>query len=58
MYHLQTTEDLEQVDKQRREAFKEYEMQKQFEKEQKMKGNTGNGRFDIYIIHGLLSCLN
>lgn len=39
---LQTTKDLEEVDKRRRQEFKEYEMRKKFEEEQKMKGNTGN----------------
>lgn len=39
---LQTTKDLAEADKQRRQQFKEYEMQKKFEEEEKMKGNTGN----------------
>lgn len=39
---LQTTQDLAEADKRRREEFKEYEMQKKFKEEQKMKGNTGN----------------
>ncbi|XP_012526825.1 nucleobindin-2 isoform X3 [Monomorium pharaonis] len=36
-----TTKDLAEADKRRRQQFKEYEMQKKFEEEQKMKGNTG-----------------
>jgi nucleobindin len=36
-----TTKDLADADKRRREQFKEYEMQKKFEEEQAMKGNTG-----------------
>jgi len=39
---LQTRKDLEEKDKQRQEEFKQYEMQKKFEEEQKMKGNSGN----------------
>lgn len=37
---LQTRKDLEEKDEQRHEEFKQYEMQKKFEEEQKMKGNT------------------
>ncbi|XP_015173582.1 PREDICTED: nucleobindin-2-like isoform X2 [Polistes dominula] len=33
-----TTEDLEEADRRRREQFKEYEMQKKFNEEQKLKG--------------------
>lgn len=36
-----TTKDLADADKRRRQQFKEYEMEKKFEEEQKMKGNTG-----------------
>lgn len=39
---LQTRKDLEEKDEQRHEEFKQYEMQKKFEEEQKMKGNTSN----------------
>ncbi|XP_050448192.1 nucleobindin-2 isoform X3 [Cataglyphis hispanica] len=35
-----TTKDLAEADKIRRQQFKEYEMEKKFEEEQKMKGNT------------------
>jgi len=38
---LQTTKDLADADKQRRQEFKEYEMEKKFDEEQKMKGNAG-----------------
>lgn len=41
---LQTTKDLADADKRRRQQFKEYEMEKKFEEEQKMKGNTGTER--------------
>nr|CAG4646484.1 EOG090X0B17 [Macrothrix elegans] len=34
---VQTTKDLEEADKQRKEAFKEYEMQKEFEHQAKLK---------------------
>ena len=33
----QTTADLEELDKQRRDEFKEYEMEKKFEEEEKLK---------------------
>lgn len=50
---LQTTQDLAEADKRRRQQFKEYEMEKKFEEEQKMKGNTGTKRnifkFDYFI---------
>ncbi|EFN63576.1 Nucleobindin-2 [Camponotus floridanus] len=36
-----TTKDLADADKRRRQEFKEYEMEKKFDEEQKMKGNTG-----------------
>lgn len=39
---LQTTKDLAEADKRRREEFKEYEMKKKYDEQQKMKGNTGN----------------
>jgi hypothetical protein len=39
---MQTTKDLAEADRRRRQEFKEYEMEKKFEEEQKMKGNTGN----------------
>ncbi|XP_046641924.1 nucleobindin-2-like isoform X2 [Daphnia pulicaria] len=35
---VQTSKDLEEVDKQRKEEFKEYEMQKEFEHQNKLKG--------------------
>lgn len=38
---LQTTKELADVDKRRRQQFKEYEMQKKLDEEQKLKGNTG-----------------
>lgn len=38
-YLSQTTEDLAEADRRRREQFKEYEMEKKFEQEQKIKGN-------------------
>lgn len=39
---LQTTKDLAEADRRRRESFKEYEMKKKYEEKEKMKGNTGN----------------
>lgn len=39
-----TTEDLAEADKKRREEFKEYEMQKEFEKQQKLNNTTGEER--------------
>lgn len=39
---LQTTHDLAEADRKRKEEFKEYEMQKKFEQEIKMEGKTGN----------------
>lgn len=39
-----TTEDLAEADKKRREEFKEYEMQKEFEKQQKLNHTTGEER--------------
>ena len=47
----QTTKDLDEVDRQRKEEFKEYEMQKNFERQEKLKGNTGN-------INNNLKCSN
>lgn len=37
-----TTKDLDELDRQRKKQFKEYEMQKKFEQEELLKGNTGN----------------
>lgn len=37
---LQTAKDLEEADKKRREEFKEYEMHKKFEQEEKMKSTS------------------
>ena len=36
--HPQTTEDLEKVDQQRREEFKKYEMEKEFQRQQELAG--------------------
>lgn len=36
---IKTTKDLDEVDRKRKEEFKEYEMEKKFEQEQKMKSN-------------------
>ena len=36
MFYFQTTKDLEEADRQRREEFKEYEMQKEYEKNQQL----------------------
>lgn len=51
---LQTTKDLAEADKIRRQQFKEYEMEKKFEEEQKMKGNTGTER-NIFRLDYLLA---
>lgn len=55
-----TTEDLAEADKKRREEFKEYEMQKEFEKQQKLNTTTGDERAKLekelkVVYHSLLS---
>lgn len=55
-----TTEDLAEADKKRREEFKEYEMQKEFEKQQKLNSTTGEERAKLekelkVVYHNLLS---
>jgi len=54
---LQTRKDLEEKDKQRQEEFKQYEMQKKFEEEQKMKGNSGNKKDVIFLDYLFINIL-
>ena len=50
---FQTTKDLNEADKKRREEFKEYEMQKKFEQEQKLKGNGNKLGFILITVECL-----
>lgn len=47
-YGLQTTKDLDEADKQRKEEFKSYEMNKKFEQDEKMK--SGNLSEPFFLV--------